>query len=88
MGCSSWNRHRLPTDWVFLIRNKIIDSEDRDSWADYNCAYKGFKAMDRGANDNAGLFCEEDIIIEPDIDDYTDLDSAREACEVEIPLKD
>jgi hypothetical protein len=76
------NRHRIPCQWIDLFHEGHEEVADRGVWADYNCSYDGYERLqnlDYSANEY-GVVCKADRLPKPEVSDFPDLTSSREAC--------
>ena len=79
-NCLILNKKRLPQAWIDHIVATYERGPERMAWADFNCAYFGYKRMNEKATRplGRGIFCTEDVPDAPDTDDYPDVDLERD----------
>jgi hypothetical protein len=79
-NCLELNFKRLPQAWINIIVDAYERAPERSAWADFNCAYFGYRRMDKKATRPLGraIFCPEDVPDAPDPDDYPDVDLERD----------
>lgn len=72
------NRHRLPCEWIEILKCKYRRAADRQAWSDANIAYAAYKSMQESCDPVTGIMDVHEMPEPVDFAAFSDVEKERD----------